>query len=83
MIEYSKKAINYQYYQEITGKRCTADELYKKGVVLKSTKNLDELKQITFEFAKTLDKNRIIYKKLKDRMFVNIIEAFEKDKKNY
>lgn len=82
MIEYSKKAINYQFYQEIvfSGKRCSADELYKQGVILKSAANLDELKQITFEFAKTLDKNRIIYKKLKDRMFVEIIEAFDKDK---
>jgi len=82
MIEYSKKAINYQYYQEIvfTGKRCTADELEKQGVILKSADNLEELEHITFEFAKTLDKNRIIYQKLKDRIFANIKEAFEKDK---
>ncbi|MGC8705925.1 MAG: enoyl-CoA hydratase/isomerase family protein [Desulfurella sp.] len=82
MIEFSKKAINYQFYQQIvfTGKRCIADELEKEGVILKAAASLEELELTTFEFAKTLNKNRSIYQKLKNRIFANIKEAFEKDK---
>lgn len=83
MIEYSKKSINQQFYEEIvfTGKRCSGDELEKQGVVIKAASNLEELKSATFDFAKSLNKNRNIYQELKNRIYEPIKEAFEKDRK--
>ncbi|KAA0257808.1 enoyl-CoA hydratase/isomerase family protein [Deferribacter autotrophicus] len=82
MIAFAKKAIPYQKFQEIvfTGNRYTAKELEEMGVIHKATDNLEQLKGLTFEFAKSFNKARGIYAELKRRMFVDIEMAFEKDK---
>ncbi|MGA1863095.1 enoyl-CoA hydratase/isomerase family protein [Deferribacter thermophilus] len=82
MIAYAKKAIPYQNFQKMvfTGKRFTAKEMEQLNGIHKACENLEELKATTLEFAKSFNKARGIYAELKRRMYVDILEAFEKDK---
>lgn len=83
MIAFAKKAVGFQKFQEMVllGKRLTGKDAEESKIVLKSFDSLEFLKENVFEFAKNLHKGRNIYKELKLRMYKEVLDSFEEDKK--
>lgn len=85
MVKIVSKAIpNAKLYElKLTGKRATADELEKAGVVLKASENAASLMEDAIGFASGLQKKRGIFSELKKRMHKPVIEAIEKEDPAY
>ncbi len=81
MNAFLKKAIPYYKLQEmqLTGKRCTAQEMEEHHVVVKACRDLDELRETSIAFAKTFDKKRKILGQLKAGMYKDIIDIIENE----
>ena len=85
MIAFARKAVPEYKYQEMvyTGKRLTADELETHHVIRKACRDQDELMKESMDFAKTFEKKRGIFGELKKRMYKSIIQALEKEDREF
>jgi enoyl-CoA hydratase/carnithine racemase len=79
MIAFVKKAIPYHQYNEmlLTGKRCTAPELERHHVVVKSCASQEELMKESLAFARTFQKKRGIYGEMKKRLHREIVATID------
>jgi len=85
MIAFARKAIPEYKYQEMvyTGKRLTADELEANHVIRKACRDQDELMKESMDFARTFEKKRGIFGELKKRMYKSVIQALEKEDREF
>lgn len=85
MIAFARKAIPEYKYQEMvyTGKRLTADELEAHHVIRKACRDQDELMKESMDFARTFEKKRGIFGELKKRMYKSVIQALEKEDREF
>lgn len=81
MNAFMKKAIPLHILSqmELTGNRYTAPELEKHNIIVKACANQEDLMTSTMAFAKTFQKKRGIFGKIKERLYGDIIEVLDKD----
>ncbi|HRZ25887.1 MAG TPA: enoyl-CoA hydratase/isomerase family protein [Spirochaetota bacterium] len=77
MLGWCKKAIPPYKFQEmyLTGKRTSAPELEQHHVIVKACRDLDELRNESFAFAKSFTKKRKIFAEHKKRMYKDILDV--------
>jgi len=85
MIAFARKAIPEYKYQEMvySGRRFTAPELEEHHVIRKACRDQDELMKESMDFAGTFEKKRGIFGELKKRMYKSIIQALDKEDREF
>jgi len=85
MIKTVQKCFPYHMFNEmtLTGKRYVARELFEHNVIEKACENAEELFKEALAFARTFNKKRGIFAEHKKRFHKHIIEAMEKEDKEF
>jgi enoyl-CoA hydratase/carnithine racemase len=85
MIAFARKAIPEYKYQEMvySGRRFTASELEEHHVIRKACRNQDELMKESMDLARTFEKKRGIFGELKKRMYKSVIQALDKEDREF
>lgn len=85
MIAFARKAIPEYKYQEMvySGRRFTASELEEHHVIRKACRDQDELMKESMDLARTFEKKRGIFGELKKRMYKSIIQALDKEDREF
>jgi enoyl-CoA hydratase/carnithine racemase len=66
-----------------TGRRFTASELEEHHVIRKACKDQDELMKESMDLARTFEKKRGIFGELKKRMYKSVIQALDKEDREF
>jgi enoyl-CoA hydratase/carnithine racemase len=85
MIAFARKAIPEYKYQEMvySGRRFTASELEEHHVIRKACRDQDELMKESMDLARTFEKKRGIFGELKKRMYKSVIQALDKEDREF
>jgi enoyl-CoA hydratase/carnithine racemase len=85
MIAFARKAIPEYKYQEMvySGRRFTASELEEHHVIRKACRDQDELMRESMDLARTFEKKRGIFGELKKRMYKSVIQALDKEDREF
>ena len=85
MIAFARKAIPEYKYQEMvySGRRFTAPELEEHHVIRKACRDQDELMKESMDLARTFEKKRGIFGELKKRMYKSVIQALDKEDREF
>ncbi len=81
MDAFMKKAVPIHILSQMqfTGNRYTAPELEKHNIIVKSCANQEDLMASAIAFAKTFQKKRGIFGKIKERLYSDIVKVLEDD----
>jgi len=81
MDAFIKKAVPIHILSQMqfTGNRYTAPELEKHNIIVKSCANQEDLMASAIAFAKTFQKKRGIFGKIKERLYSDIVKVLEDD----
>jgi enoyl-CoA hydratase/carnithine racemase len=85
MIAFARKAIPEYKYQEMvySGRRFTASELEEHHVIRKACRDQDELMRESMDLARIFEKKRGIFGELKKRMYKSVIQALDKEDREF
>lgn len=85
MIAFARKAIPEYKYQEMvySGRRFTASELEEHHVIRKACRDQEQLMKESMDLARTFEKKRGIFGELKKRMYKSVIQALDKQDREF